>query len=339
MSVMADVVRAPAFPPAELERVRGESLVALQQQRDDPNAVASTVMSRELYGPRHPHGRVGGEVATALAATSREDLQRFHQAALTPATSALILVGDLTADQARATATEHFGDWRGAGPAPPPAGPPSPAAERVFVVDRPGSAQTTLALAQPGVTATHPDATALTVLNAVLGGGFTSRINLNLRERHGYTYGASSSIDSRRDVGLITLQTSVSAEATGDSVRQLLDEVTALGDAPIGAEELQRAKDHLSLSLPADFITGSGTASAIGELYLTDRPPDYFERLPAALAEVDAEDVQTAARAHLRPQEMKVIAVGDRAQIDPQLAELSLEPIAHRDADGAPATG
>jgi zinc protease len=209
----------------------------------------------------------------------------------------------------------------------------------VFVVDRPGSAQTTLALAQPGVTATHPDATALTVLNAVLGGGFTSRINLNLRERHGYTYGASSSIDSRRDVGLITLQTSVSAEATGDSVRQLLDEVTALGDAPIGAEELQRAKDHLSLSLPADFITGSGTASAIGELYLTDRPPDYFERLPAALAEVDAEDVQTAARAHLRPQEMKVIAVGDRAQIDPQLAELSLEPIAHRDADGAPATG
>ena len=150
---------------------------------------------------------------------------------------------------------------------------PSPASGRVFVVDLPGSAQTTLALAQPGISVTDPDSTAMRVMNAVLGGGFTSRINVNLRERHGYTYGASSSLDLGRDVGLLTLQTNVSTESTAASIRELLNEVAAMRDAPVGAEELARAKDSLSLSLPADFATGSSTAAAVGQLYLANLPP------------------------------------------------------------------
>ena len=177
------------------------------------------------------------------------------------------------------------------------------------------------------------------VMNAVLGGGSTGRLFRNLRERHGYTYGAYSSVDSDRGVGLITMQTSVSTESTGASVHEMLNEVAALRDAPVSAEELQLAKDSLSRSLPAGFVTGAGTASAVGELYLTDRPPDYFQNLPAALTEIDADDVQAVARAHLRPEEMKVIAVGDRAQIDPQLDELSLGPVDYRSPDGAPVAG
>ena len=150
----------------------------------------------------------------------------------------MILGGDLTADQARTLATEHFGSWRGTGTDPQSPGPPSPAPERVFVVDLPGSAQTTLVLAQPGISVTDPDSTALRVMNAVLGGGFTGRLNLNLRERHGYTYGASSNLDLDRDVGLITLQTNVSTESTGASIREILNEVAAIRDAPVGAEEL-----------------------------------------------------------------------------------------------------
>jgi predicted Zn-dependent peptidase len=207
----------------------------------------------------------------------------------------------------------------------------------VFVVDMPGATQTSLALAQPGVSVTDPDATALRVLNAVLGGNFNSRINLNLRERHGYTYGASSNLDLGRAVGLLTLQSNVSTEYTAASIRELLDEVAAMRDAPVAAEELARAKDSLSLSLPAGFTTGSSTAAAVGELYLADLPPDYYQNLPAAIAQVDAQDVQAAARAHLRPEEMKVVAVGDAAQIDPQLAELALGAVAYRNPDGTPA--
>jgi zinc protease len=337
---MSDIVRAPTFPPAEIDRLRGESLVALQQQVDDPVAAASTVVSRELYGPRHPYGHTTAEVDAGLTATTREDLQRFHQLAFTPRTSALILSGDLTADQARALATEHFGSWSGTGTDPPPPGPPSPASERVFVVDLPGAPQTTLALAQPGISVTDPDATAMRVMNAVLGGGFTSRINVNLRERHGYTYGASSSLDLGRDVGLLTLQTNVSTESTAASIRELLNEVAAMRDAPVGAEELARAKDSLSLSLPADFATGTSTAAAVGQLYLANLPPDYYQDLPAAIARTDAEDVQAVARAHLQPEEMKVVAVGDPTQIDPQLTQLALGPVAYLNPDGTPlATG
>ena len=158
-------------------------------------------------------------------------------------------------------------------------------------------------------------------MNAVLGGGFTGRINPNLRERHGYTYGASSNLDLGRDVGLLTLQTNVSTESTAASIREILNEVAGIRDAPVGAEELARAKDSLSLSLPAGFTTGSSTAAAVGELYLADLPPDYYQNLPAAITQIDAEDVQAVARAHLRPEEMKVVAVGDAAQIDPQLDE------------------
>jgi len=336
LAVMSDVVRTPAFPPAEVDRLRGESLVALQQQGDDPVAAAYTVVSRELYGPGHPYGHTTAEVAAALTATSREDLQRFHQTAFTPHTSALILSGDLTADQARALATEHFGSWSGTGTDPPSPRPPSPASERVFVVDVPGATQTTLALAQPGISVADPDSAAMRVMNAVLGDGFASRINLNLRERHGYTYGASSNLDLSRHVGLLTLQTNVSTESTAASIRELLNEVAAMRDAPVGAEELARAKDSLGLSLPAGFATGSSTAGAVGQLYLANLPPDYYQNLPAAIAQIDAEDVQAVARAHLRPEEMKVVAVGDPAQIDPQLAELALGPVAYRNPDGTP---
>jgi zinc protease len=208
----------------------------------------------------------------------------------------------------------------------------------VFVVDKSGSAQTSLVLAQPGVSLTHPDFEKLMVMNAVLGGGFTSRVNLNLRERHGYAYGASSAVSSSRGVGLITLQASTQTEFTGASIRELLNEVAAIQNAPVSAEELELAKDSLSRSLPAGFATGSASAGAIGGLYLSDLPPDYYQKLPAEIAEIDIEDVQAVARTHLRPQEMKIIAVGDRAQIDAQLAELSLGPIAYRNPDGAPAT-
>jgi zinc protease len=336
MSVLSDVVRSPAFPPDELERVRGKFLVAQQQSHDDPSTVAATVMSRELFGGQHPFGQVGADIADGLSAISREDLQRFHQAAFNPQTSALILAGDLTSDQALDLATEYFGSWHGTGTNPSTPPPPAPSPERVFLVDQPGAGQTTLLLAQPGVRRADPDLAKLMVLNTVLGGGFTSRINLNLRERHGYAYGAFSSLSTGRDLGLITLKTNTQPEVTGAVVQQLLAEVNAIRNAPVSPEELAMAKDSLSDSLPASFTTSSDTAAAAGELFVYDLPPNYYQRLPAEIADVDAADVQAVAQAHLQPDQMKIIAVGDRAKLDPQLAAAELAPIAYRTPDGMP---
>jgi zinc protease len=334
MAVMSDVARTPAFPPAEVERVRGEMLTGLDQQGDEPSSIASTVVSSELYGDGHSLGRTGADTKASVTAISRDELVRFHQEAFTPANSALILAGDLTAEQARTLAETRFGGWRGTGAAPPPAAAPDPAPERVFVVDRPGSNQTTLELAQPGVAITDPDYPALMVLNAVLGGGFSSRVNLNLRERHGYAYGASSDVSAGRGVGLITLQADVQSRFTGASVRELLNEVAAIRNAPVSDEELALAKGSLGQSLPAAFATVSDAAGAVGALYLEGLPSDYYRTLPGVLAGIDAADVQAVARARLQPDRMKVVAVGDRAQIDGQLAELNLGPIARRGPDG-----
>jgi zinc protease len=337
MSVLSDVVRSPAFPPEELERIRGEYLVGQKQSRDDPSAVAATVMYHELFGGQHPFGHIDADLTDGLAAISRQDLQRFHDAAFNPQTSALILAGDLTADQARALATEHFGNWHGSGTNPPTPPPATPSPERLFVVDQPGAGQTTLLLAQPGVRRADPDVAKLTVMNTVLGGGFNSRINLNLRERHGYTYGASSALSPYRDLGVITLQANTQTAVTGAAAQELLAEVKAIREDPISPEELAMAKDSLRLSLPASFTTSSETAAAASQLFIDNLPPDYYQRLAAEIADVDAADVQAVARVHLQPDQMKIVAVGDRAQLDPQLAAAKLGPIAYRTTDGTPA--
>ncbi|WP_232662589.1 M16 family metallopeptidase [Pseudonocardia sp. TRM90224] len=336
MAVMADVVREPTFPQAELDRIKERSAVALDQAGDDPSTVASGLAAGELYGGQHPFGRSIADVKRSLPTIGREDLLRHHRAAFTPSNSALILSGDLTEDQARALAEKHYGSWKGDGTEPRDIGPPVPSPERVFVVDKPGSPQSSVVLAQPGVAYADPDLAKLQVMNAVLGGGFSGRLNLNLRERNGYAYGASSSVGVGRSVGLITLTSSVQTAATGPSIKEMLAEVRAIRDAPITAAELQYAKDSLSLTEPTRFATVGSSASSIADLYLYDLPPDFYEGVPAAYADISIADVQAVAQAHLRPEELKVIVVGDRAQIDAQLAELSLGPIAYRAADGAP---
>jgi zinc protease len=261
-----------------------------------------------------------------LPTITQDDLRHYHEKAFSPRTSALILTGDLTEQQARALATEHFGTWSGAGDQPPVAGPPVPAKERVFVVDKPGAPQSTVILAQPGTTRTDPNLQAVLTMNEV-------------RERHGYAYGAYSSIGYARGVALTTLTANVQTGSTGPAIREMLAEASAIQSAPVTGEELAKAKDATTRALPAQFASRGGRTLALAQLFVYDLPPDYFQKLPEAVAAVDADDVLAAAKGHLRPAEMKIIVVGDRARIDAQLAELGLGPIAYRDADGLPLSG
>ena len=313
MAVMSDVVRAPAFPPAEIDRVRGESLVALQQQGDDPTAIASTVTSRELYGPGHPYGHTAGEVGAGLTATTREDLQRFHQSAFTPRTCALILAGDLTAEQARALATEHFGSWRGTGTDPRPPGPPVPRAG-AGVRRRPTRLRRRprWSSPSPGSASPIPTPPQLTVMNAVLGGGFTSRL---------YPQPARAPRLHLRRILLRGPRPRRRADHAADErehrVHRRLDPRDAQrGRRAPGRAGQRRGTAHAPRTpsasrCPPTSPPAPAPPQPSASCTCANLPPDYYQNLPAATRQIDAEDVQAVARAHLRPEEMKVVAVGD----------------------------
>ena len=334
MTVLSDVVRSPTFPPVAVEQARRNRLVDLSGF--DASTVADRVTRREVYGQNHPYGHPISGTEQAVRSISRDDLVKFHQQAFSPHNCALILAGDLTPAQARKLAEDTFGSWTAPGTDAPRPGPPTPTPSRVLMVDQPGAEQTTLALAQPSVVANDPSWAKLMVLNQVLGGEGVGRLYLNLRELHGYTYEASSSMTPSRGIGLITLDSNVQTEFTGPSIQEMLGELTGLQNAPVPAKVLDQAKTALIRALPARFITNGDSLNTITDLYLDDLPSDYYEKLPARLSEVEASDLQAVARASLRPHDIKIIAVGDRSRIDPQLKALNLGPIAYRNTDGSP---
>ena len=340
LGMLAEVALSPSFPGNEVERVRTERLTSLLQDRDDPTRTAFKMMWTDIYGTQHPYGHmVIGKEATLRNAT-RDDIQKLYKTYFRPDNAALILSGDLKEAEARRLAIAAFGGWRkAAGPVPGAVAAIVPAPERVLIADKPGTPQTTLLVAQLGVQRSDPDHEKLTVMNQVLGGLFSSRLNLNLREAHGYTYGAYSSLPENRLPGPYIMGADVRTDVTGASVKEMMSEVSGMISSPVTPDELRLAKESVARTLPAYFMTTASTAATIGQLYLLDLPPDYYQGLPARIESITAEDVSRVTQKHLRPGDMKVIAVGDRARIEPQLSALKLGPIGHRTLDGEPVAG
>jgi zinc protease len=204
---------------------------------------------------------------------------------------------------------------------------------KLLLVDRPGAPQTALRLGLVGVPRSSPDYVPLRVLNDTLGGLFSSRINLNLREKNGYTYGANSAFGFRRGPGPFVVGTSVRTDVTAPAVREIFNELRAIRDAPVTREELTLARDSFSRSLPGDFDTTSSATGSSAQLFVYGLPLDYFNRLPASIQAVSAADVQRVARQYVLPEKMVVVAVGDRAKVEPGLAELGIGPVEIRTAD------
>jgi zinc protease len=334
LDVLADVVLHPAFPTAEVERQRAARIGALAQQRDDPAQVAAVAGAAALYGAKHPYGY--GQLGTepAIRAVTRDDLHEFWRRHYLPGNAALIVSGDISMDELSSLAQARFGGWPRADMAPAEPGDPAGTRARLVMVDKPGAPQTALRVTLVGADRKTPDYPALQVMNAAFGGLFSSRINLNLREDKGYSYGVFSAFRYDRTPGPFIIAGSVRTDVTGVSISEIFKEVGALRARPLPAGELAGARDSQVYSLPGQFETNSAIGASLAEAYVFDLPADYWRTLPEQFRRVTAAQVQAVANKYLVPERMKVIAVGDRAKVLPQLKNLGLGQAESRDADG-----
>lgn len=334
LDVMADIVQRPAFPIAEIERQRQDRLGALTQQRDDPETVAALAAASALFGKGHPKGYGQLGLEPAIRRTTRDDIAGFWQRHYVPGNAALVVTGDITRAELEALAQEKFGAWPAAEVPRAPVGTARPTTARLVLVDQPDAGQTALQVASMGPARDTPDFPALQIMNATLGGMFSSRLNNNLRETKGYTYGIYSHFDYDRAPAPFSVEASVQQDATGASVREIFREIEALREQPLTAAELEAARNAQLLSLPGQFETNADIGASLTELFVYGLPPDYYDTLARRLGEVGAGEVQAMARKWLDPERMIVVAVGERRRILPQLQKLGLGQPELRDDDG-----
>jgi zinc protease len=334
--LLADVALHPAFTAAEIDRVRKQRLTTILQQRDNPSQLAMRTFNRVVYGTNHPYGFIELGTEESNKAITRDTLATFWKQGYVPANTALVVAGDVSEAELRALATKYFGSWKGK--AKQTSAPPAPAAieRRIAIVDKPGAPQTALRIGHAGVARSSPDYLPLEVMNTNLGGLFSSRINLNLREKNGYTYGAGSVFQYRRGPGPFYVGTSVRTDVTAPAVREIFNELEAMRSKEISNEELVVARDSISRSLPGFFETTPITAATVRNLFVYNLALNYYTTLPAAIDGVTAADALRVAKQYLAPEKMAVVAVGDRSKIGLELEKLALGPVEQRDLDGQP---
>ena len=334
LDLVADMVLHPTFPPDEVERRRASRLAAFADDRGNPNVVVSRVGVASLFGPRHPFGYDNAGTEESNKAMSRDDMMNFWKANYVPNNAALVVAGNIPLDEMKAMAQQKFGAWKSGTAARPQIGTPETTKARIVIVDRPGAQQTMVRLLQLGVGRATPDYAALEVMNSELGGLFSSRINLNLREEHGYTYGANSVFVYRRSQGYFAAGGGIRTDATAPAVTEMLKEIHRMIDTPMTPDELSLTKDSQSRSLPGLFEASNEAAGVLAEIFLYDLSPDYYAKLPERLSAVTTADAETVAKKYLHPDQMILICVGDRAKIEPELVKLDLGAIEIRDTDG-----
>jgi zinc protease len=319
MTLLADVAEHPGFRTEDVERRRKQRLVRIAQETDNVQSMAMRVGPKLVFGDE-AYGRSGTGTAESVGAITQADLSAFYAAHYGPGDSALIMSGDVTRAQAESLAREYFGKWtektEGA-----PAIPAAPALQptHVVIIDKPGAPQTALQAFGVGVSANSPDDQVLTVMNYTLGGSFASRINMNLRELHGYTYGASSRFMGYQDGGLFGAGGLVRTDVTAPAAKELMSEIRNFPRKPSTTEELAEAKEASVRSLPGRFETTSAIVRATDSIFLFSRPLDYYTKLPAKYQAVTEADIARVAQQYLHPDQLVIVAAGDRAKIEPAL--------------------
>ncbi|MGH7444144.1 MAG: M16 family metallopeptidase, partial [Longimicrobiales bacterium] len=322
LALVADVVLQPTFPAAELERLRAERLTALIRAHDQPNAIAQTLTMQTLFGAAHPYGREADEAS--IRAIDVDATRAFWQQYWRPNNATVVVVGDIDVARARALVDDAFGEWAAAtADAPQVATAPQVSGRTVYLVDKPGAAQSIVIIGRIGAPRSTPDYYALQVMNTILGGQFTSRLNQNLREEHGYSYGASSSFDFLPAPGPWTAAAAVQTAVTGEALHEFFVELDGIR-APIPADEVTRAKNYLAMRYPAQFQSVAGIASELGEAWQLELPLSSIDDMIERVMAVTPADVERVAREYVDPANVAVIVVGDRDVIEQQVRAQNL---------------
>jgi zinc protease len=336
LELLTDVALHPAFREEEIERVRKRRMTALLQQNDNPGILANRVFMHEVYGDKSPYGFLETGTPASTTATTREDMLKFYKSGFAPQDSALVVAGDVTEAQLKSLATKYFGGWTGQATASKPPMASSTLARRVVIVDKPNAPQSAVRIGQVGLQRSHPDFVPVTVMNDILGGMFSSRINMNLREVHGYTYGAFTQFQFRRGTGPFVVGSMIRTDVTAPAVKEVFAELNRMRTSEVSPDELSAAKETFERGLAATFETTSHTAGTMANLFVYGLPLDYYRSLPAKIAAVSAADVRRMAEKYLSPDKMVIVVAGDRAKIEPELKKLELGTVEAQDVEGKP---
>jgi zinc protease len=337
LDLLADMLLHSTFPADGLERIRQQRLVALTQSRAQPGSIAARVFPRVLYGQAHPFGQPVTEVS--LKAITKDDVAAFHHAYFRPGHALISVVGDVQAATARATVEKALASWTAGGDKPSFSYPETPAPDQttIYIVDKPGAAQSTFAIGIPGPSRNTPDFYALQVMNTILGGQFQSRLNANIREEKGYSYGVSSSFAYGKGRGPFRAGGDVVSDKTDAALVEFMKELKGIvGARPVTDEELTTAKDALVQRLPAAFASVASVNGAITSLWMQGLPEDYYQQYSKSVGAITKEDVLRVAKKYVDVDHLAIVIVGDRASIEGPLKATAIAPIAVLDDYGNP---
>jgi zinc protease len=338
LEILADVAQHPAFREEDVERRRKQRLVRLGQEADSVQSMALRVGPKLVFGDQ-PYGMSPSGTAESIKSLTAADISSFYADHYGPGDSVLVMAGDVTRADAEKLAKQYFGKWTShsaSAPSIPEA--PAPPSTHVVIVDKPGAPQSALFAFGLGVPQSSPDADTLSVLNYTLGASFASRINMNLREQHGYTYGARSSFQEYRGGGAFFAGGLVRTDITGAAATELMKEIRNFIDKPSTSEELAAAKEASIRSLPGRFETNNAIADAMTNIFVYSRPLDYYAKLPAKYQAITEDDVAKAAKTYLHPDQVVILTAGDRSKIEQGLKDANLGPVEVRDLSGSVVT-
>ncbi len=321
--LFSDVIMSPAFRNEDIDRLRSERLAERLQILDEPRGLAEESFARFLYADGSRYAEPMSGSSESVTAISREDVVNFHAANYSPDATTIIIVGDLSAAEGMTLVEKSFGKWRGnralRAEAVDRQGNPAMASQ---IVSKADAAQAELRIGHVGVPRSHPDYFSIVVMNAVLGGLFSSRINLNLREAHGYTYGASSYYDWRRQAGPFVISTAVQTEVTGNTIAETMKEIDRMRTEEIDSSELSLATSYLEGVFPIRYETTAAIAAALANMVTFELPNDYYDAYRSRISAVTTADVLRAAKEHVDPERLQIVVVGDVATLKPQIEAL-----------------
>ena len=340
LAIFADVVLDPTFPASDVAKLRNQQLAGIQQERRSPVSMALRVFPKLLYGEGNAYSLplTGSGYEAGVAKLTPADLKRFHDTWFKPNRATLVVVGDITLAELQPKLEKLFAGWQpGEVPAKTLATVPLPAASAVYLVDRPGSEQSIIFAGNVAPPYSTPDNIAIQTMNTVLGGDFTARVNMNLREDKHWAYGAYTFIVTARGQRPFIAYAPVQTDKTGASMAELQKELTGIvSTKPVTAEELDRAKSLRTLTLPGDWETNGAVDGAIVTQVANGLPADYWDTYAGKVQDLSLQQVNQAATEVVHPKQMVWVVVGDRAKIEAEVKALNLGPIHYIDADGNP---